>query len=168
MQKKLMTLAALGAVALGLWWAHQQVASRAIEEAVDAARLQWNEKVVADQAEANKLAVQVTAVAATKALEVQRESEALLSKAATDLAAHRGERERLQHEISRLRARAVAAAGDPKTSDLAHGAAAAAVALGQCSAEYERVAGVADELSVKVSGLQGYVELTLRACSENL
>lgn len=91
--------------------------------------------------------------------EVKRENADLLALVDHEAARARAERERLQRALSAaVRGGDGAASPDPGAAAGADGLGPVAAALSECSERYETVAGVADRLSVQVTGLQGYIE----------
>lgn len=143
-------------VILAAWW-HQRHAAQVIEQAVQAERDRWQEvhrKALAD-AQADKLKTETSAALA--ALEAQHElkqAQLALADARADLRVVRGE---LRDTITQFRDRASRAAQSSPAGSIAHGAVAAADALEECSSRYAAVAGVADALSIQVTGLQAYI-----------
>ena len=67
-------------------------------------------------------------------------------------------------ESQRLRDALANRAGNPEAGPAVDEGAATARALGECSERYSTVAGVADELSAQVTGLQAYIS---RVCEPN-
>lgn len=153
-------LAAACAAAL---WAHRWH-ERAVQQAVHTAVLAELDAIEAKtDAELASLQREVLARetrAAVAALNLEVLDHELKRKAAADAARARSERERLQHALSQQPA-VLGGQGAHGThaapTSSADGAPAVAIALSECSARYEQVAGVADQLAIQVIGLQRFV-----------
>jgi hypothetical protein len=157
MRRTFIPATALICVLILLWLWHQRHAQEVVGAAVQAERDRWQEvhrQALAD-AQAHKLKTETSAALA--ALEAQHElkqAQLALADARADLRVVRGE---LRDTITQFRDRASRAAQSSPAGSIAHGAVAAADALEECSSRYAAVAGVADALSVQVTGLQAYI-----------
>ena len=151
---------------LGLlpWWAWAALLAVAIATAtawhMTETRKARNEGRAEVQAKWDALEAERNRVAATDAL---RRGEANIvvtdthrkqvAKSQAAAATARSELERL-HDALAERDRAIAAATGPRVDD----SAAIAKSLGECSSEYQAVAGISDRLADQVTGLQAYVQ----------
>jgi hypothetical protein len=150
----------LGAVALclaGVWW-HGHVVDKAIREAVEADRKEWQAQAQEKLAQATIDVLKEKTTAAMAMLEVQHEDAKRARVAQADAARARAGRDGLQRTIEAMRGGGGAEGQSPGPVALADAAPALASALSQCSGEYGEVAAVADQLSNQVTGLQAYIE----------
>lgn len=159
------------ACAAALWahrW-HERAVQRAVHTAVLAELDAIEAKTDAELASLQREVLARETRAAVAALNLEVLDHELKRKAAADAARARSERERLQHALSQqpaVRSGQGAHGADAAATGPADGAPAVAVALSECSARYEQVAGVADELAIQVIGLQGYVVGVLELAQE--
>lgn len=110
-------------------------------------------------AAAAKRAAQRERVAVAAVEDLKRENNDLLALVGHETARARAERDRLQLALAEAVRRGGGAPGqDPAAAAGPDGLGPIAAALGECSQRYAEVAGVADQLSVQVTGLQGYIE----------
>lgn len=159
--RALVVLVAVGAfvaAVAGGAWLHQRHARSVIDAAVGAERSRW--QVVHDKAlaSANLAGQQEATKAALQALEAQVELSNLRDDMARTAALSRAHTGSLQRTIAEFRDRAAREAAGAGPGSLAHGAAAAAGALSECSERRAEVAAVADRLAVQVTGLQRYIK----------
>jgi len=165
MTKRLLLVLLSGALVVALFVWHQRHAAATISDAVEAESKRWldfhqqvlreeNAKAEEQQAQAQEIATRLTKelTDANQALDTHR-------------AALRDARNGLQHATAELRRRAAQAPDATTPGSVAHGAIAASTALEECSQRYEEVAGIADDLTIKVSGWQRYfTEVVVAAC----
>jgi hypothetical protein len=152
--------AAYGAVAWHQRAVHQ-VASAAAQAERDLIVAISNKALLAAEQRVARLETE----AAIAALENQVEQNHLKDLARASSERARTADQRLQLATDDLRRRATEAGQGAGSGSFAHEAAAAAGALGECGREYRSVAAVADELSIQVTGLQGYVTTMLGVCN---
>lgn len=138
-------------------WLHQRQADAAINSAVVAERSRWQEAHRVALAEGRAESLAERNKAAVAALEAQIELSNLRQAMERDRALSRAHTGSLQRTIAEFRDRAAREAEGAGPGSLAHGAAAAAGALSECSERRAEVAAVADRLSVQVTGLQRYI-----------
>lgn len=148
---------ALVAMLGGAVWLHQSHARSVIAAAVAAERASWQDFHTKELASANLAGQQEATKAALAALEAQIELSTLRQDMERDRALSRARTGSLQRTIAEFRDRAAREAAGAGPGSLADGAARIADALGECSQRREEVAGVADRLSIQVTGLQRYI-----------
>lgn len=151
-------LGLLVAAVAGGAWLHQRHARSVIEAAVEAERSRWQVAHDKALASANLAGQQEATKAALQALEAQVELSNLRDDMARTAALSRAHTGSLQRTIAEFRDRAAREAAGAGPGSLAHGAAAVAGALSECSERRAEVAAVADRLAVQVTGLQRYVK----------
>lgn len=157
MKRRLIACAVIVAIGAFAWWAHQRHASAVVMRAVLAERQAWQDQHRQALADANLQAQRMTTQAAMAALEAQIETAQLREQVARDRAVSASRLDGLQRTIAAFRDRAARSPDSATPGSLAHGAAAAADALSECSSRRAEVAAVADRLAVQVTGLQSYV-----------
>lgn len=145
------------ALVAGAWSIHQHHAEGVIGLAVRSERARWQEANRQALADANAASLAETTSAAMAALEAQIELAQLRQTVAHDRLLSRDHTDSLQRTIAEFRDRAAREAQGAGPGSIAHGAAVAADALSECSRRREEVAAVADQLTVQVIGLQGYL-----------
>lgn len=141
----------------GAWWVHQRHASGVVEAAVaqERGRLQGIHRAALDKANAQAQIEKTAALQA--AMEAQNELEDARRAADRDRSIARTHSVGLHRTIAEFRDRAARESQGTSAGSLAHGAVATADALRECSERRSAVAEVADQLSVKVTGLQRYI-----------
>jgi hypothetical protein len=150
----------LGAVTLclaGAWW-HGHAVDKAIREAVEADRAQWQAKARDELSQVTIDVHKQQTTAALAMLEISHEDANRASVAQADAARARAGRDSLQRTIAALRGGGGAEGQSTGPIALSDAAPALASALSQCSSEYGEVAAVADQLGNQVTGLQAYIE----------
>ena len=150
-------IGALVAMLAGAVWLHQSHARGVIASAVAAERAIWQDTHTKALATANLAGQREATKAAIAALEAQIELSTLRQDMERDRALSRAHTGSLQRTIAEFRDRAAREAAGAGPGSLADGATRIADALGECSERREKVAAVADRLSVQVTGLQRYI-----------
>lgn len=153
----------IGCIAAGLVLAglatvwHRSAVQDVVDQAVQGERARAQEAtrlaIVEARAENQKLATQ----AAINELESKIEQDRLKEAARRAADRARSADDRLQRATADLRRHAAASAEAGQCGSLAHGAASAATALGECSGRYRALGAVADGLTGQVIGLQRFL-----------
>ncbi len=145
------------AAIFGLLSWHQHVAHAAIEQAVQARDQELHLEVVKEQAASDEK-VRKAETAAVFANWENRNAEVQRNNLAErDRAAARSELDRLRQQIAANRGRGDEDGQGAQSGPGSDVYAATGRALGECSARYEEVAGLADTLTNQVIGLQDYI-----------
>lgn len=163
-RKLLLALLCGGLVVAAAIW-HQRHAATTIGDAVEKESQRWLDFHQGVLREENAKAEEIEATARATIDQLRKElqdAKQQVESARADLSTARG---RLLNATSELRRRAAEAPDATTPGSIAHGAIAASTALEECSQRYEEVAGIADDLTIKVTGWQRYfTEVVVAAC----
>lgn len=149
-------LAALAAV-VGLYWLHERHAARVVDQAVQADRRVWQAEAERFRREADQRTLDAETRAGLALLENTHAQELARQRLAADVARLRADGDSLRDTIAALLGGGGFSAEGAPSLSLVDAARPLAVALSECSREYEAVAETADRLALQVTGLQGYV-----------
>ena len=151
--------AVLGAaLSVAAWGWHGHIARSAINAAVDAERTKLQSDAADKLRDAEIRALTEQTNAAMAQLENEHAQAQLKARADADAAAARTERSRLLNTIAALRSRGSAPSESASTIASTDAIPRLADALSECSGRYEELAGIADRLTIQVTGLQRWVK----------
>lgn len=157
MRQRLILAAAILA-ALGLaWWAHQRHASAVIDRAVMADRAAWQAEAARIKAEATQREIDIQTRAVMAQMEADHAHAQRVAEVTAAAAGARSELDRLRNTIAALRRGGGGQSQGPEAEPITDASGPLADALTACAERYADVAGVADRLSVQVTGLQAYI-----------
>jgi len=145
------------ALAAAAWGWHGHIARKAISDAVKAERARVQAIAAQKLADAQAKVIEAQTSAVIAQMENDHAQAELKAKADADAAVARNELGRLRNTIAALRRGGGAPGDSPSTISPTDAIAPLADALSECSGRYEEVAGVADRLSVQVTGLQRWI-----------
>lgn len=145
------------ALAAAAWGWHGHIAQTAINQAVESGRARVQAIAAQKLADAQAKVIEAQTSAVIAQMENEHAQAELKAKADADAAVARNELSRLRNVISAVRRSGGTTGDSPSTIIPTDAVAPLADALSECSGRYEEVAGVADRLSVQVTGLQRWV-----------
>lgn len=155
-QRLILALVVLAALGLA-WWAHQRHASGVIDRAVLADRAVWQAEAQRIHAQATQREIDLQTRATIAQMEADHAHAQQIAAVSAAAAGARSERDRLRNTLATLRRGGSQAGQSSSTEPGPDATAPLADALAACADRYADVAGIADELSTQVTGLQAYI-----------